>query len=176
MQFARVKTCWLFLALTTLIVLGCETGPDVDPATLALREKYVLSTEPADAVSLAKAKTEVAEHPSIVVKGKIGGTFETGKASFMISELPQPGEAHNHAPGEEDNCPFCKHRAANAPKAIVQFVNEKEEILPIDARELLGVDKDQVVTIKGEAKLDSLETLVITASGVYLEPKQIAAQ
>jgi hypothetical protein len=163
----------LVLALAALAVVGCETGPAIDPATLALREKYVLTTDPANAVTLEKAKTEIAEHPAVVVKGKIGETFETGKASFIISEIL---ESHNHAPGEEDNCPFCKHRAANAPKAIVQFVNEKGEIVPIDARELLGVDKDQIVTIKGEAKLDSLQTLVITASGVYLEPKQVAAQ
>lgn len=173
MRSNNSRSCLLYLAVATLAIAGCETGPAIDPATLALREKYVLTTEPANAVTLEKAKTEIAEHPAVVVKGKVGETFETGKASFIISEIL---ESHNHAPGEEDNCPFCKHRAKNAPKAIVQFLNDRQEIVPIDARELLGVAKDQVVTIKGNATLDSLQTLVINASGVYLEPKQVAAQ
>ena len=179
MKLLSTKTCWSLLTFATLFVIGCESSPTLDPAMLALREKYVLTAEPADAVSLEKAKSEIAEHPTIIVTGKIGGTelepFESGKASFIISELPQPGAGHGHADGEGDNCPFCKRRAAKAPKAIVQFVNEKQEILPIDARELFGVDKDQVVTITGKAELNSLEMLVITASGVYLAEKPASA-
>jgi len=166
------------LCLAIVAFAGCGTSAAVDSATLALREKYVLATPPANPTSLASAKTAVAKNPTIVVTGKIGGTelepFESGKASFIISELPEPGESHSHTPGEVDNCPFCKRRAAKVPKAIVQFVNEKQEVLPVDARALLGVAKDQVITIQGRGELNSLDMLVITASGVYLADKPAA--
>jgi hypothetical protein len=172
------RRCLLLLGL--FLLSGCGTPSGLDPALLAWREKFVLVAEPANAVSLAEAKSELAERSAIVVTGKIGGTelepFESGKASFIISELPQPG-THSHAEGEADNCPFCKRRAAKAPKAIVQFLNDKQEVIPFDARELFDVDRDQVVTITGEAKLNSLDMLVITANGVYrkYEPKRIRA-
>ena len=41
-------------------------------------------------------------------------------------------------------------------------------ILPIDARQLLGVEKDQVVVVRGKGHVDKLGVLVISADGIHV--------
>lgn len=90
--------------------------------------------------------------------------WENGQASFLLAELPAEGHGEGH---DADNCPFCKRRAANAPTAIVRFVGEDGEVLPHDVRQLFGVEKNSVVTVRGVAARGELNTLVITADGLY---------
>lgn len=173
---SRHDWLWLFLGLSCALP-GCGSSSTADPRTLAWREKLLLEAEPAAAVSLVEAQdlAKATARVPIVVMGKIGGTeldpFEAGKAIFLLTEL----DSHGHAPGEADNCPFCKRRADKAPMAIVEFVDERRQTLPVDARDLLGVAKGQVVTIVGEAQLNSLGKLVITARGVYLADRPSTA-
>jgi hypothetical protein len=91
--------------------------------------------------------------------------FEKNQAAFFLSELPD----HDHAGHDAANCPFCKHRAAETPRVIVQFVDDAGQVLPIDSRQLLGVEKGQVVVVRGQGQLnDTLDLLVVTASGIHI--------
>ena len=49
----------------------------------------------------------------------------------------------------------------------MNFVDEKGEIIRIDARELLGLKENQTVVVRGKAKLLGGAMLVIDADGVY---------
>jgi len=52
--------------------------------------------------------------------------------------------------------------------AFVEFLDEREEKLHIDARELFGVEKDQLVVVRGRPSVDNYGYLIVTADGIYL--------
>jgi hypothetical protein len=90
--------------------------------------------------------------------------WEQGRASFLISELPEEGHGEGH---DADNCPFCKRKAAQAPKAMVRFADEKGQTVGIDARELFGLKTGDVVAVRGSAKVGELNTLMIDAAALH---------
>ncbi|MEO1617875.1 MAG: hypothetical protein AAFV88_18625 [Planctomycetota bacterium] len=121
--------------------------------------------------------TGIKESEGETVSGLIAGRidagemnpFQDGQLAFLISELPEEG---HDDPDHEDNCPFCKRRLENAPKALVQFKNEQGEILRGDARTALGIDEGDVVIVSGQAEFDAaVNTVLIDAAGVYRKPK-----
>lgn len=147
---------------------GC--GRAVDPRIAAERNRLVLAEEPAGATSIADAQKNLAAQAEVTLVGCIGAAdyepFEPGRASFVLSEAP----AHGHGAGHDDaNCPFCRHRAAEARLAVVQFVDEQGEILRTNAPTLLGVEAGQVVVVRGHAQLnEKLDLLVVTAGGIHI--------
>lgn len=172
-----LRSALINLGLAVLVVAaGCQQQ---DPHVVELRKQLVLTDEPTGASSieatLAKAKeTEVEDVGDVVLVGRIGvGEFEPwaeGQASFLMSEaLPETDHAST-AGHDPANCPFCRRRAEKAASftALVQFRDDKGEVLPIDARELLGVEKNQVVVVRGKARVDKVGTLVVAADGIHV--------
>ena len=53
---------------------------------------------------------------------------------------------------------------------MVNFVDEKGEIIRIDARKLLDLKENQTVVIRGKAKLLGGAMLLIDADGIYTNP------
>jgi hypothetical protein len=76
------------------------------------------------------------------------------------------GHDHEHEHADGHDCPFCTHNPANA-QAIVQFVGVDGQTVPIDARELFGVREDQIVVVRGIARLQA-GMLVLNADGLYV--------
>ena len=160
-----------------VFLVGCQQP---DARVLELRKQYVLSQEPSGASSieatLEKAKeAHVEDVGEVVLVGRIGaGEFEpwaAGQASFLMSEA-LPETDHAATPGHDPaNCPFCRRRAEKAASftALVQFRDDKGEIVPIDARELLGVEQNQVVVVRGKARVDKVGTLVVAADGIHVK-------
>lgn len=101
----------------------------------------------------------------VVVVGRIFAgdmqPFEAGKAAFVLTELPEEGHGAGHDP---DTCPFCKRRAAKQPSAIVRFLDESGQPIPLDARKLLGLNPKDVVVIRGTATPGQMNTILIDAS------------
>ncbi len=132
-------------------------GGDQEPAPPA-------ASQPAVADPLQSAGTL----RDVWVVGRIfAGDFdpwEQGRASFLISELPEEGHGEGH---DADNCPFCKRKAAQAPKAMVRFADEKGQTVGIDARELFGLKTGDVVAVRGSAKVGELNTLMIDAAALH---------
>jgi hypothetical protein len=203
-----------FGLIVAAVLAGCGTSP-ADPEALELREKFLISEEPASVVTLTELaarfgirpdgdaqsaaaesasvgegvlpaddiadtkvaeETPVAEMPAgrdqVSVVGRIfAGELEPwdpGKAAFLIAELPDEGHGEGH---DADNCPFCKRKAARAPTAMVQFLDDSGTVIPIDARKLLGVEKKDVVVIIGEATVGDLNSVVIHAKGLHIRRK-----
>jgi hypothetical protein len=164
-----------FLA-ACLSAVGCQQQ---DARTAELRSKYVLAQEPAGAESietaLEKAKQSQSEDlGEVVLVGRIGaGEFDpwaAGQASFLMSEAI-PETDHADAPGHDPaNCPFCRRRAEKAASftALVQFHDDQGEVVPIDARQLLGVEQNQVVVVHGKARLDKAGALIVAADGIHI--------
>jgi hypothetical protein len=138
-------------------------GGDQEPAPQGASPPAVADPlEPADPLQPAGTLQDV------WVVGRIfAGDFdpwEQGRATFLISELPEEGHGEGH---DADNCPFCKRKAAQAPKAMVRFADEKGQTVGIDARELFGLKTGDVVAVRGSAKVGELNTLMIDAAALH---------
>lgn len=169
----------LLLVLVLLAATGCNK---VDDRVSSLRRQLILPDEPAGAASIAELRdgmkpaevADVTADKDVVLVGRISaGEFEPwadGQASFLLAEA-LPESDHAATPGHDPaTCPFCRRRAAKADNAtaLVQFRDAKGEVMPIDARELLGVKKDQVVVVRGKGHVDKLGVLVVSATGIHV--------
>jgi hypothetical protein len=164
--------------LAGLLVMGGALVAVADVDVAAARTMLVLAEEPAAAVSLAAARQKLGTTPQpIVVEGRIGAKgmepFLQGKASFSLLEIP--ADDHAEKPGHNaDDCPFCKKRQANATMAAVQFLGADGKPIPVDARQLFGVEKGQDVVVRGTAVFDpalGIPVIQLTADGIYLRPR-----
>jgi hypothetical protein len=163
---------WQILALLLLgIFVGCN-GPAEDPEITAQREKYLLSQEPDGAVDIAQAKLAAAEGKDIVLLGRINAgahdPWTPGEASFILMDaLDGHAAKAGHDAGD---CRFCRERALKAPRAVIRIVDEQGKTVPIDARKLFGLKKDQTVVVRGRAKMnDAIAALEVRASGIYVK-------
>lgn len=166
----------LFVSLAGCGATSSETAARaLDPAGT----QFLLTQEPVDAVSIATIveNQEASESASPVTHTVIGrihageyDPFSEGVASFLVSELPDP----NHGDGSAehaDNCPFCKREADQLIKAIVEFQSPEGSVMPIDARQLLGVSAGDIVVIEGECFYDeALDMVKVAATGIYRRP------
>ena len=161
-------------ALLLLVIVGSFTGCGgaEDRHIATLRKKLLLGEEPVTATSIAEAKKNIADQPEVVLVGRIGAgdddPFVNGKAAFVVSDIPAHG--HTHGAGQTaDDCPFCKHRAAQAAWAAVQFVDEQGQVVPVDARTLFGLDKGSVVVVRGRGQVTGeLSLFSVTANGIHI--------
>ncbi len=162
--------------LTLALTLGCQRQ---DGRVAELRKQLVLAEEPAGARSIESAleeaqASEAEDLGEVVLVGRIGaGEFEPwaeGQAAFLMSEAV-PETEHAATPGHDPaNCPFCRRRAEKAASftALVQFRDERGEVLSIDARQLLGVEQNQVVVVRGKARVDKVGTLIVAADAIHV--------
>lgn len=132
----------------------------------------VLDAKPeGDAKTPTDLKESNAEGESVVLAGRIDAgdmdPFQQGRIAFMVSELPEEGHADDD-PDHADNCPFCKRRLENAPKAIVQFVGDDGQSLAGNARAELGLEQGDIVYVTGFATYNAaVDTVMVDATGVY---------
>ncbi len=189
-----------FLALS-VAVLVTAAGVSFSSAaggldTAGHRDRLRMADEPKGAqqvLTVQKAFVAAPSQPNapatrdVVISGQIGGmpnvwpeqhpTFPwyEGQASFFLVDSKIAAQFATHAKhhGGNHNCAFCQSLAAKNAHAIavVNFVDERGEIIRLDARELLGLKENQAVVIRGKARLLGGSMLVIDADGVYARPK-----
>lgn len=177
---ARFAFCSLCLTLALLVCSGCgrsaaATDPALEAKLAAHRSKILLPAEPAGALGVLDLRDamQAGTLGEVAVLGKIGGVenpWAAGQATFMIADpsllvLDEDG----HECEEDCGCPHCKkNHDPTLGKALVQLVDEQGSILPLDAKALLNVDKNQLVVVQGEAKWHDLGYPVVTARSVYI--------
>lgn len=173
-MFRQAILCGVLVA--SVLAVGCQQQ---DGRVAELRKQYVLAEEPAGASSIEATLTKAQEAQvedvgDVVLVGRIGaGEFDPwapGQASFLMSEALADSD-HAATPGHDPaNCPFCRRRAEKAASftALVQFRDDQGEVRPIDARELLGVEQNQVVVVRGKAHVDKAGVLVVAADGIHV--------
>ncbi len=159
------------MVLMLVTFIGCDVGSKISPELLRQREALTLPVAPSPALTLAEAAEqfeagELGDEVNLV--GRIFAEnqepWEPGQAGFLLSVLPEKG---HDDPEHADNCPFCKRKAAMAPKAFVQFVDASGVVLPLGAQELFALNKGDVVTIRGKIEAFDLNVFRITASGIH---------
>lgn len=79
--------------------------------------------------------------------------------------------AHHHGgPGHDPaTCPFCS-RGFDPTKALalVQIVDATGKVLPVDAKEVFQLAKEQTIVVKGRAQQDDSGALVVSATSLFV--------
>lgn len=132
----------------------------------------------------AKEVTESTEPQHVAMVGQIGGLanpweetqpefpFAKKQAIFFLADPQAIAEheasGHVHAPGEE--CAFCAAHAEENSELLtmVRLVDEKGQVLPIDARELLNLNLNDIVVVEGEAQVLEGGMMVVEATGIFV--------
>jgi hypothetical protein len=153
-----------------VFMIGCAPGEST--SSIDLRKTILLSEEPAQVSSVAEAK-EGSDWPrELTVRGRIDlAPFKAvadRKAIFMLNEIIANG--HSDDPSHDaSNCPFCKKKSAQAPKAAVRLVDNEGVPLSIGVERLLGVQQDDIVIVQGQGDFSAeLDLLTITAHAVFV--------
>lgn len=169
--FSYATLLGIAIAGITVGILGCDSSESTQFAAV---RKVVLATEkPSELQTFAEAKERLADKPSITIRGKIAAgdfdPFEGNKSIFTITEIP--ADSHDGEPGHDaDNCPFCKRRAKDAPMALVRLLDEQGNLFPFSAAKILGLKKDQVVIVQGNAEYKpDLELFTVDAKKLFLQ-------
>lgn len=161
---------WSLLTLLAAVMLfvGCSAE---DSRMATLRQRWMLTEEPAAVSTILEARDGVATNSNVVFAGRIADdeheAFMPGEAAFIVTEILPVQDGHD---GKEhvDNCPFCKRRAAQAPRALVKFADDSGAPLAVDARQLFGIQVGDTVVIRGKGEvLSELNLFQVTADGVF---------
>jgi len=146
---------------------GCGSSPPA--SNQAVDVKYLLADEPADAIEILDAKDQAKDGEAVVVVGRLGGGVKPwidGRAAFLLVDtriLPtcQDGEKC------DENCPGCAEAILSA-STMVKFLGSDGKVLPVDARDLLGVKEQQTIVVRGVANRDKAGNVSITAEKIFV--------
>lgn len=173
-----IRLCGVIMLLS-LVCVGCSQPSGIAPAELAaLRARFALSEEPAGVLPVLAAVDEMQANQSktssqeeIVVLGRIGGVknpCDAARAVFVMTDPTADIVGNSEHDGSCD-CHFCQKAKAEIPRlAIVELVDEQGHAYPYSAQQLADLAPDQMVVVRGRAKLDALGNLSVAASGVYV--------
>ena len=168
--------------------LAAGTG-DIEAQRVRLR----LAEPPKDAAGVlavqkqlvaAKRQAEAAPSQEVVVEGQIGGMpnvwpethpdfpWYKGQASFFLVDSKVAAQFATHAKkhGGNHSCSFCQSLARKNASAIavVNLMDDQGKTLRIDSRELLNLQENATVVVRGKAKLLGGRLLVIDADGIHV--------
>jgi hypothetical protein len=120
----------------------------------------------------------------VLIVGTIGGLanpweetqpdypFAKNQAMFFLADSAEvaalEAEGHVHAPGEE--CAFCAAHAADLSEmlAMVSFLDENGNVLPIGVLEMFDVKVQDTVVIQGKARIVAGGMMIVDATGIYV--------
>ena len=163
-----------WIAIIGMIFAVCGCGDSENARLTALRSQLVLSSAPDGQMSVADVRTsltgeEATDEVDVVIKGRINAgdipPWEPGKAAFVLTDITGHEGESDHDPHQ---CPFCS-RSIEDYLANVKFHDEQGNVISVDAQELFSVKEKQLVTIQGKAHLNEANTLVIHATGIFVD-------
>jgi len=155
-------------AFTLMPLAGCGQSA-ATPKAAGVSTAYHLDKEPADAVEVLDARDQAKDGEPIVVVGRLGGGLKPwidGRAAFLLVDtriLPSCNEGDKC----EEGCPDCTKEML-AASTMVKFLDEDGKVIPVDARDLLGVKEQETVVVSGVANRDKAGNVTIAARKVYV--------
>ncbi len=134
------------------LLIGCSqqaTVPtaseqaDATSASTADRSKFLLTVEPEVANNVIEVRENSSDGDNVVIVGRIGGSHNPwieGRAAFSIVD----GSLKACSDIEGDNCPTpwdycCETSKLQTATALVKIVEERGDLVKMDARELLQI-------------------------------------
>ncbi len=170
----RSITSYLSIALLCLIVSGCTES--TDPKILAARQSALLMESPGNSESIKLAREASENGDEFIISGKVGVRdlnewWVDGYATFWITEASQDDTNHGGPGHDPASCPFCS-RKYKETVAVIQCVDEKGNVIPLDAKTLFNLQTGDLVTVKGKGEIDESGILNVKTSGIYIHPQQ----
>lgn len=154
-------------------ISGCgQPTVEIASAPSVDRSKYVLAEEPEGAVGVMMAREDAKDQDAIVLVGRIGGRknpWIEGRSAFTLIDASITVVADGKESGDAQICmdDCCATLRADCT-TLVKIVDDRGQVLPIDARELLDANPNDMVVIQGKVRRDDEGSFSITASGVYV--------
>ena len=165
----------LVFALGVALLLGCSSEPATTDAPQAgaspAGAKYLLEAEPSGALNVADMAASAKDQQEVTVVGRIGGSanpWVEDVAAFTIVDM----SLEHCAPDEGCPTPWdycCSINTLPNSTVMVQVVDEKGDVLPTDARKLLGLKELQTIVVNGRLKAESDDSLVLLADGIHVK-------
>jgi hypothetical protein len=160
----------LGLLCTACVTIGCDAQRGGGGAAMKDEAaKFLLSDEPDHALCISEAREAATDGREIVLFGRIGGVADPwtpGQAAFVIVD-PTADMGHDHQC--DDGCAFCRNKTdPTSTVALVRFLDAGGDVLPVDSRKLFKLSAGQMVVVRGQAVIDPLGHLMISATGMYV--------
>ena len=138
------------------------------------KSTYILTQEPDGAVGVIVAREDFKDQDDIVLVARIGGRkipWIEGLSAFMVIDAAMTIVADGEeSEGALDVCmdDCCASLRADCT-TLVKIVDANGHPLPIDARELLGVQENDMVVVKGKVQRnEDAGASTIAGTGVYV--------
>lgn len=175
MRFVSTSASCVLLASA---LMGCGSASDstMEPTTITPisvdGSKYVLAEEPDGAMGVIETRKTAANGDPVIVVGRIGGAKDPwieGRAAFMLLDASMVVVAEGTESNEGEICmdECCAIERAGST-TLVKIIDDDGKILGVDARQLLGVQADDMVVVSGKASKDDMGNFVVLASGVHI--------
>ena len=171
------RTLFRAMTLVTLVLAGCARneepagGVSAGGSPAPAGSEYVLATEPQGALGVVEARDKSENEDEVVLVGRVGGDpdpFVKGAAAFTVVDLSlKPCAEDEGCPTPWDYC--CDYDKLASHKVMVRVVDQQDQLVPVDARDLLGVEPLTTVVVRGKAKRDEAGNLTVLADGVFLK-------
>jgi hypothetical protein len=167
------------LVSATAIALysGCGTAPAPSSTPTVMEvsidgSKYELSDEPGGAVGVIAARESAEDGVPLVLVGRIGGATNPwieGRAAFTVLDASMSVVAESEGSDEGEICmgDCCATERLDCT-TLVKVVDEQGQLVPVDARKLLGLNESDMVVIQGTAQKDKSGNFVMLAKGVFI--------
>lgn len=167
--------CRLFTLALLLIASGCgsSTNPEAALVTAAGFDgkQYLLNEEPDGAIGVIAARESSEDGKPLIMVGCIGGTANPwieGRAAFTLLDASMSVVAE----GEESENAICTEACCDELRvgctALVKLVDSQGSVIPVDSRQLLGVQESDMLVVEGKAQKDKAGNFVMIANRVYI--------
>lgn len=158
------------VAIGTIVVVA--NAPD--PAVAQYRRELAIEEEPAGSVTIENARIMIESETNVVLTVRVGSRdvsqwWKSDTASFYVSEAT-PGSHYTFDPSHDPTlCPFCSRKwKAEDAIALVHLVDASGDRIPVNAPDLLGIEEDDIVVVRGTASVDESGLLVVESSGLFV--------
>jgi len=169
------------LALPLIVGLVMSTGCGASPASSSQpssaaanidASQFTLAEEPDGAVGVIAARESAENGAPLVLVGRVGGSAKPwidGRAAFTLLDASMDVVADGEDSEEGELCmgDCCATERLNCT-TLVKVVDEQGKLVPVDARELLGLKESDMVVVQGTAKKDESGNFVMIARGVFI--------
>lgn len=167
--------------LLLYMAVGCNKSENASSsstqgaAAISGQSNYLLPTEPDGAKGVIAVRKDSKDGDEITIVGRVGGSVKPvveGRAAFTIVDLslvPCNEMAGDTCPTPWDYCCAPKEELSRAT-IMVKFVDERGKTLQQEAKNLLGIEPQKTVFVRGHVKRDRNGNLTVLGDALYLKP------
>ncbi|REJ65155.1 MAG: hypothetical protein DWQ31_19110 [Planctomycetota bacterium] len=170
----RATSVISFVALLLTAVGGCSESSHATSTEAAAsidKSQFLLVEEPSDAIGVMIAREDAKDKDEIVLLARIGGRrnpFIEGRSAFMVIDASMTIVDDGQESGKGQVClDDCCTTLRKESTMLVKVVGADGKIVPLDARQLLDVNENDLVVVKGKVERGK-DSFSVAATGVYV--------